>query len=91
MEKQWFVYILRCGDGSVYTGITTDVERRLEMHRSGKGAKYTRGRGPLETVYRERCATHSDALKREWAIKSLPREEKLHLIAQFQRQRETKD
>lgn len=91
MEKQWFVYILRCGDGSVYTGITTDVERRLEMHRSGKGAKYTRGRGPLEAVYRERCATHSDALKREWAIKSLPREEKLHLIAQFQQQRETKD
>lgn len=91
MEKQWFVYILRCGDGSVYTGITTDVERRLEMHRSGKGAKYTRGRGPLEAVYHERCATHSDALKREWAIKSLPREEKLHLIAQFQRQREIKD
>lgn len=91
MEKQWFVYILRCGDGSVYTGITTDVERRLEMHRSGKGAKYTRGRGPLEVVYQELCPTHSDALKRERAIKSLPREEKLHLIAQFQRQRETKD
>ena len=49
-EKTWFAYILRCGDGSLYTGITTDVDARLEAHRSGKGAKYTRGRGPLELV-----------------------------------------
>lgn len=75
-EKIWFAYILRCGDGSLYTGITTDVEARLEVHRSGKGAKYTRGRGPLELVYREECGNHSDALKRELAIKALPRDEK---------------
>lgn len=81
-EKTWFAYILRCGDGSLYTGITTDVDARLEAHRSGKGAKYTRGRGPLELVYREECGTHSDALKRELAIKALPREEKEKLCDQ---------
>lgn len=81
METSWYLYILRCGDGSLYTGITTDVERRLEAHRDGKGAKYTRGRGPLEVVYRERCQTHSQALKREFAVKALTREEKLALIA----------
>lgn len=76
----WYLYILRCGDGTLYTGITTDVERRLEAHRSGKGAKYTRGRGPLELVYTEKCGDHSDALRRELEIKALPREEKLKLI-----------
>lgn len=60
----------------MYTGITTDVKKRLEAHRSGKGAKYTRGRGPLELVYREQCGSHSDALKRELAVKSLTREQK---------------
>ena len=80
MESKWYLYILRCGDGSLYTGITTDVEKRLEAHRSGKGAKYTRGRGPLELVYRECCESHSQALKREREIKALPREEKLRLI-----------
>lgn len=76
----WFLYILRCGDGTLYTGITTDVSRRLEAHRQGKGAKYTRGRGPLELVYREECGTHSQALKREWEVKTLPRAEKELLI-----------
>ena len=76
----WYLYILRCGDGSLYTGITTDVEKRLEAHRSGKGAKYTRGRGPLELVYREECGDHSEALKRELEIKALSREEKLKLL-----------
>lgn len=71
MEKQWYLYILRCGDGSLYTGITTDVSARLEQHRSGKGAKYTRGRGPLEVVYTEECEDHSAALKREIAVKAL--------------------
>lgn len=80
MDKPWYLYILRCGDGSLYTGITTDVEKRLEAHRAGKGAKYTRGRGPLELVYREECGTHSDALKRELEIKALPREEKQKII-----------
>ena len=76
----WYLYILRCKDDSLYTGITTDVEKRLEAHRSGKGAKYTRGRGPLELVYQEECGGHSDALKRELEIKGMTREEKLTLI-----------
>ena len=76
----WYLYILRCKDDSLYTGITTDVEKRLEAHRAGKGAKYTRGRGPLELVYREECGDHSDALRREAEIKRLPRDEKLKLI-----------
>ena len=80
MANTWKLYILRCGDGSLYTGITTDVEKRLETHRSGKGAQYTRGRGPLELVYREECGDHSAALKRELEIKKLPREEKEKLI-----------
>jgi predicted GIY-YIG superfamily endonuclease len=80
MANSWKLYILRCGDGSLYTGITTDVEKRLAVHRSGKGAKYTRGRGPLELVYWEECGDHSAALKREWEIKQLPREEKEKLI-----------
>ena len=80
MESIWYLYILRCRDGSLYTGITTDVERRLEAHRSGKGAKYTRGRGPLELVYREECGDHSKALKRELEIKALPRAQKEELL-----------
>lgn len=79
MDKKWFVYLLRCGDGSLYCGITDDVQRRLEAHRMGKGAKYTRGRRPLELVYTEECGTYSKALKREYAIKQLPRLEKLQL------------
>lgn len=77
MESQWYLYVLRCGDGSLYTGITTDVEKRFAAHQSGKGAKYTRGRGPLELVYQESCGDHSDALKREYAFKRLNREQKL--------------
>lgn len=72
--------MLRCGDGSLYTGITTDVERRLEEHRNGKGAKYTRSRGPLELVYAEDCSDKSAALKRELEIKAMTRAEKLKLI-----------
>lgn len=80
MEKSWKLYILRCGDGSLYTGITTDVGKRLETHRSGKGAKYTRGRGPLELVYSEDCGDHSAALKREMEIKALTKTQKEALI-----------
>ena len=80
MEKQWVVYILECKDGTLYTGITTDVEKRCAAHRSGKGAKYTRGRGPLELVYCEECVDHSAALKREAEIKKLSRREKEKLI-----------
>lgn len=81
MKQQfWKLYILRCADGTLYTGITTDVFARLEAHRTGKGAKYTRGRGPLELVYTEECGDHSSALKRELAVKRLKKAEKLELI-----------
>ena len=78
--KPYYLYILRCGDGTLYTGIAADVDKRLAVHRSGKGAKYTRGRGPLTVVYREECADKSAALKRELAVKALTREEKQALI-----------
>ncbi len=81
MDAVWYLYLLRCGDGTLYTGITTDVEKRLEAHRSGKGAKYTRGRTPLELVYQEECGSHSDALKRELSVKKLSRREKERLAA----------
>lgn len=83
MDKKWFVYILLCRGQTLYCGITDDVRHRLEMHRSGKGAKYTRGRGPLELVYTEQCESYSAALKREYAIKQLPRSEKLKLIETY--------
>ena len=78
----WYLYILRCGDGTLYTGITTDVARRLEAHRQGRGAKYTRGRGPLRLVYREEMESWPAALRREAAIKKLTRAQKIALIAQ---------
>lgn len=78
--KAWYVYILRCKDGTLYTGSTDDVVRRAEVHNSGKGAKYTRGRTPVEVVYAEECETYSAALKREYAIKQLTRQQKLELI-----------
>ncbi len=81
MEHNWKLYILRCKDGTLYTGITTDVASRLEAHRSGKGAKYTRGRSPLEVVYTEFCGDHSAALKREIALKRMTKQQKLALIA----------
>ena len=84
-EKTWCVYILKCGDGTLYTGITDDFPHRLAAHRAGKGAKYTRGRGPLEPVYLEACEDHSSALRREAAIKKLSRAEKLVLIAENQK------
>lgn len=80
MGKSWKLYILRCGDGSLYTGITVDIQARLAQHRDGTGAKYTRGRGPLELIYVEDCEDHSVALKREHQIKALTRAEKLALV-----------
>ncbi|MBR4098778.1 MAG: GIY-YIG nuclease family protein [Clostridium sp.] len=72
----WYVYMLRCRDDTLYTGITDDVERRLKAHQSGKGAKYTRGRGPVVLVYTEECPDKSVALRREYQIKQLTRKEK---------------
>jgi len=80
----WYVYMLRCGDGTLYTGSTDDVERRLAAHRAGKGAKYTRGRGPLELVYTEEWPDKSAALRREYAIKQLSREKKQKLFKSIQ-------
>lgn len=78
--KRWFVYILRCADGTLYTGSTDDVARRLDVHNSGKGAKYTRSRRPVQVVYSEECESYSAALKREYAIKQLTRQQKMELI-----------
>lgn len=75
-----YVYILRCGDGTLYTGWTTHMRRRLEAHRSGRGARYTRGRGPLTLVYCESLPTKSEALRREAYIKTLSRAKKERLI-----------
>ena len=80
MEKQWVLYILECGDQTLYTGITDDLERRLKAHNSGKGAKYTRGRGPLVLRYQEPCPDKSSALRREREVKKLSREKKLEII-----------
>ncbi len=79
-DPSWSVYLLRCGDGTLYCGIAKDVGARLAQHRAGKGARYTKGRGPLELVHQERCADRSAALRREAAIKRLGRAAKLALI-----------
>jgi predicted GIY-YIG superfamily endonuclease len=76
----WFLYILKCGDASLYTGVTTDLPVRLARHCAGRGARYTRGRGPLALVYWEPCAGRSDALKREREVKKLDRKDKLALV-----------
>lgn len=76
----YYVYIARCGDGTLYTGTAADVEKRIAVHNSGKGAKYTRSRLPVEAVYSEDCGDKSAALKREIAIKRLTRAQKLELI-----------
>ena len=81
----WFVYMLRCADGSLYTGYTDDVQRRLSTHQSGKGAKYTRSRLPVELAYWEELPDKSTALRREAAIKRLSRERKLKLIEEKER------
>ena len=78
----WTVYILQCADGTLYTGITNDLERRLAEHEAGQGAKYTKGRGPLQLVYQENCLGRGLALKRENEIKSMDRKTKLLLVAQ---------
>lgn len=83
MEKVWYLYILQCRDGTFYTGITDDIDRRMTQHNAGKGAKYTRGRGPVTLRYREECESHSQALKREIAVKKLTRARKQALVESF--------
>ena len=75
-----YVYILRCGDGSLYTGWTNHLEERVAAHQAGRGAKYTRGRGPVELVYWECFSTREEAMRREYAMKRLSRADKLKLI-----------
>lgn len=75
----WIVYILHCGDGSLYTGITNNLEQRLQAHQNGNGAKYTRGRGPLKLLHTETFPDRSSASKREYIVKSLSRRAKLEL------------
>lgn len=77
--KQWVLYILECKDGSLYTGITDDLQRRLSVHGTARGAKYTRGRGPFLLRYTENCDDHSHALRRELQVKGLTRQQKLEL------------
>ena len=75
-----YVYILECADGTLYTGWTTDVQKRVRTHNAGKGAKYTRPRRPVKLVYTENFESKSDALRREYQIKQLSRAQKLLLI-----------
>ncbi len=82
-------YIVRCSDGTLYTGWTNDIDKRLLAHNQGLGAKYTRGRRPVELVYLERFQTKQEAMKREAAIKKLPRADKLALIRAYSPQRST--
>lgn len=80
MDKIWYLYIVECRDGTLYTGITDDIPRRMQQHSSGKGAKYTRGRGPVILRYQEICENYSQALRREIQVKRLTRQQKLQLM-----------
>ena len=75
-----YTYILRCGDGSLYTGWTNDLDKRIKAHKEGRGGKYTRAHAPVELVYVESFDTKTEAMSREWHIKQLKREQKLALI-----------
>ncbi|MGL5647887.1 MAG: GIY-YIG nuclease family protein [Clostridium sp.] len=75
-----YIYILKCKDNTLYTGWTNDLEKRFKAHNEGKGAKYTRGRGPLELMYYEEFIDKKEAMKREYEIKKMKREEKINLI-----------
>ena len=79
-DNTWFVYILRCADGSLYTGITNDLTRRCDQHNAGTASRYTRSRLPVTLVYQEEPTTKGKALKRELAIKALSRKKKEELI-----------
>lgn len=82
-----YVYILECHDGTLYTGYTNNLEKRIKVHNHGKGAKYTRVRLPVRLVYYEVFVTKSEALKREYAIKSMKRQDKIKLINSINKNR----
>ena len=77
---EWIVYVVRCRDGSLYTGITNDLERRLKQHNAGTASRYTRSRLPVKLVYEESSESRSSALRRELAIKAMTRRQKLAMI-----------
>ncbi len=79
-RRGWFLYVLKCGDGTLYTGITNDPPRRLAQHNNGTASRYTRSRRPVWLIYRERCRDKSSALKKEYRMKSLSRREKEEYI-----------
>lgn len=81
----WHVYMLRCADGTLYTGCTNDLSRRVATHKAGKGARYTRARLPVKLVFREAAQDRRDALRREWAMKQLSRRQKLELVKALRR------
>ena len=78
--EEWFLYILKCSDGSLYTGITKNLERRIKMHNNGRASYYTRSRRPVSLLYQEKCLSRTQALVRECAIKSFPKKKKQELI-----------
>ena len=80
-REAWYLYILRCVDGSFYTGITKDLDNRLKKHNDGKASRYTRTRRPVELLYQERCRTRTQALVRECEVKAFPRKKKEELVA----------
>jgi len=84
-DKVWFVYILRCSDGTLYTGITKNLKARLETHNTGKGAKYTKARLPVKILYSEEVPSKSNALKRELAIKKMSKTQKEKLATSKQK------
>ena len=79
-KKFWCVYILKCSDNTYYTGITSNIKRRIQQHNANKGAKYTKGRGPFSLVYQDGCKDRSEASRKEYKIKKLPLTEKINLI-----------
>ena len=80
-RERWFLYILECSDGTFYTGITKNIERRLKAHNEGKGATFTRVRRPVKVIYQEKLKSRAQALIREYAVKALPRKKKEELVA----------
>jgi len=81
--EKWFLYMLKCADASLYTGVAKDIEKRFKVHSAGKGARYTRARLPLEIVYRETCQSRTDALVREFKIKKMNPKRKRTLVEAY--------
>jgi predicted GIY-YIG superfamily endonuclease len=78
--KKWLLYVLKCGDGTLYTGITNDLSRRVKQHNEGTASRYTRSRRPIKVIYQEPCRSKSSALKKEYAVKALTRKMKKEYI-----------